>query len=136
MPELFAETFQDLGTTMEREGVRLLRCDPNYRIWFADHESIDISSSLSQMNKEIERYEGKRGLGAFLDFLQEAGQHYDLSYTHVLGQNFTSLCSMLRPGLLCSILRLHPFQSMYSRIGRYFRSEKLRQAFTLSLIHI
>ena len=30
MREVFEETFQDLGTSLEQENVRLVKCEPNY----------------------------------------------------------------------------------------------------------
>lgn len=33
LPKLFQETFLDLGTTLQDEGIRLVRCDPNCEFW-------------------------------------------------------------------------------------------------------
>lgn len=65
LPELFKETFADLGTTLEGEGVHLLRCDPNYEVHFDDGEKITLSSDLSVMKDEIERWEGKDGFDRY-----------------------------------------------------------------------
>ncbi|RVD86628.1 uncharacterized protein DFL_004894 [Arthrobotrys flagrans] len=57
-PELFHETFTDLNTTMADEGVGLLRCNPNYQVFFHDNEKIVLLSDLAQMKPEIEKWEG------------------------------------------------------------------------------
>lgn len=65
MPEFFEEAFEDLGTTLEGEGVQLLRCDPNYEIYFHDGQKFRLSSDLAQLKSEVERYEGVGGFERF-----------------------------------------------------------------------
>ncbi len=61
LPRLFHETYADLGTSMEAEGVELVRCEPNYQIHFGDGECFTMSSDLVVMKQEIERFEGEAG---------------------------------------------------------------------------
>ncbi|KAJ5561376.1 phytoene dehydrogenase [Penicillium sp. DV-2018c] len=136
MPELFEQTFLDLNTSLEAEGVKLLKCEPNYRIWFGDHDSVELSTDMVKMKGEIEHHEGKEGFRRFLLFMKESGQHYDLSMAHVLSKDFPSLSSMLRPNFLMSALVLHPFVSIYSRARKYFLSEKMRRAFTFTSMYL
>ncbi|KAJ5232788.1 Phytoene desaturase [Penicillium chermesinum] len=136
MPEVFYQTFRDLGTSLEDEHVRLLKCEPNYRIWFSDNDSLEMSTDISKMKEQIERHEGRYGLRGFLGFLNESGRHYDLSFEHVLAKDFPSLFSMMRPQLLKVLLPLHPFESMWSRVKRYFRSDKIRRAFTFASMYL
>jgi phytoene desaturase (3,4-didehydrolycopene-forming) len=136
MPELFEEIFRDLDTSLESEGVHLLKCEPNYRIWFGDNDSVEISTDLAKMKVQIERYEGKQGFMRFLSFLKESGQHYEISVAYILKKNFPSLYSMLRPGILLSAFVLHPFESIYGRACIYFHSEKMRRAFTFTSMYL
>ncbi|KAK4054031.1 hypothetical protein OIO90_003676 [Microbotryomycetes sp. JL221] len=112
LPRLFEQAFEDVGTTMQAEGIELVRCDPNYNVYFGDSEKIKLSSDLTVMKKEVERFEGEQGFAKYLEFMREAHVHYELSYVHVLHKNFTSLLSMLRPALLKDLLTLHPFESI------------------------
>lgn len=136
MPELFHQTFHDLGTSLEEESVNLLKCEPNYCIWFADHDCFHLSTDLARMKLQIERHEGEDGFQNFLRFMQEAGKHYELSLKHVLQRNFPRMLSMLRPAFLMSVFTMHPFESIYGRISRYFRSEKLRRVFTFASMYL
>jgi phytoene desaturase (3,4-didehydrolycopene-forming) len=61
LPRLFHETYADLGTSMEAEGVKLVRCDPNYHVHFGDGECFTMSPDLVTMKNEIERFEGEEG---------------------------------------------------------------------------
>ncbi|KAL6412511.1 phytoene dehydrogenase [Ilyonectria robusta] len=136
MPEVFHQTFEDLDTSLEKENVQLMKCDTNYNIWFEDKSCFQVSTDLSRMGKQIEHHEGKQGLQQFLAFMKESGNHYDLSMAHVMSRNFSHLFSMLRPQFLKSVFTLHPFESVYSRASRYFKSEKVRRVFTFASMYL
>ncbi|SMQ56363.1 unnamed protein product [Zymoseptoria tritici ST99CH_3D7] len=136
LPHLFHATFADLGTTLEKEGVHLLKCEPNYNIHFGDGEKFTLSTDLSVMKEEIEKWEGKDGYDRYLAFLRESHAHYELSVTHVLLKNFTSLLSMLRISFLQHLIALHPFESIWSRASRYFWTERLRRVFTFGSMYM
>ena len=136
MPHLFREAFADLDTSLEEEGIELMKCEPNYNLWFSDGESFELSTDVSRMKNEVEKWEGKDGFERYLGFLQEAHRHYELSVTHVLRRNFTSIFSMARPSFLRHLLPLHPFESIYSRASRYFWTERLRRVFTFGSMYM
>ncbi|KAH7381648.1 phytoene dehydrogenase [Pyrenochaeta sp. MPI-SDFR-AT-0127] len=136
LPQLFHQTFEELDTSLENEGVRLVKCEPNYNIHFHDGMSFRLSTDLAAMKDEIERFEGKDGFERYLGFLQESHRHYELSVTHVLKKNFYSLFSMLRLDFLRHVLELHPFESIYSRASKYFWTERLRRVFTFGSMYM
>ncbi|MCJ1285904.1 ATP-binding cassette transporter CGR1 [Xylographa opegraphella] len=136
LPHLFREAFYDLDTSLEAEGVELLKCEPNYNLWFSDGESFELSTDQARMKNEIEKWEGKDGYERYLGFLQESHRHYELSVTHVLRKNFTSLLSMARLSFLLKVLALHPFESIYSRASKYFWTERLRRVFTFGSMYM
>ena len=136
LPDLFREAFSDLGTSIEAEGVQLMKCEPNYNLWFSDGESFELSTDVSRMKSEVQKWEGKDGFERYLGFLQEAHRHYELSVTHVLRKNFTSILSMARPSFLRHLLPLHPFESIYSRASKYFWTERLRRVFTFGSMYM
>ncbi|KAL8842079.1 MAG: hypothetical protein Q9170_000683 [Blastenia crenularia] len=136
LPALFKETFEDLGTSLQAEGVELMKCEPNYNIWFDDGESFKLSTDVAAMKLEVEKWEGKDGFERYLGFLQEAHRHYEISVAQVLKKNFTSLLSMTRPAFLRHLFPLHPFESIYSRASKYFWTERLRRVFTFGSMYM
>lgn len=136
LPDLFQEVFHDLDTSIEAEGVELLKCDPNYNIWFGDGESIELSTDTARMKKEVEKWEGKDGFERYLAWMKEAHVHYEASVVYVLRRNFTSLLSMVRPDFLRYLGALHPFESIWARASRYFHTERLRRAFTFGSMYM
>ncbi|KUJ14377.1 phytoene desaturase [Mollisia scopiformis] len=136
LPKLFKETFHDLDTSLEAEGVQLLKCEPNYNIWFGDGESFVLSTDMAVMKREIEKWEGKAGFERWLQWLGEAHRHYEVSVTEVLHKNFYSVVNLLRPSFLRRLFELHPFESIYSRAARYFWTERLRRVFTFGSMYM
>lgn len=136
LPQFFHQTFKELGTSLEAEGVELIKCEPNYLIHFHDGHKVELSSDLAIMKREIERWEGKEGFERYTSFLAESHRHYELSVQHVLLQNFTSLASMLRPAFLRKVFILHPFESIWTRASKYFRTERMRRTFTFGSMYM
>ncbi|KAG9233695.1 hypothetical protein BJ875DRAFT_37260 [Amylocarpus encephaloides] len=135
-PRLFEETFHDLDSSLSTEGVELLRCHPNYYLWFGDGEKFELSSDTAVMKREIERWEGKDGFERYLSWLAEAHRHYEISVREVLHRNFTSIFHFCRPNFLVHLFDLHPFESIYSRAARYFWTERLRRVFTFGSMYM
>lgn len=116
--------------------MKLIKCEPNYNVWFGDGERFQLSTDLAHMKAEIEKWEGKDGYSRYLAFLRESHTHYELSVTHVLLRNFTSILSMMRPSFLRHLFELHPFESIYSRASKYFFTERMRRVFTFSSMYM
>lgn len=136
LPKMFQECFYDLDTSMEAEGVHILKCEPNYNIWFSDGNKFELSTDVARMKREIERWEGKDGFERYLSFLAEAHRHYELSVIHVLKKNFTGLLSMARWSFVSRVFSLHPFESIYDRASKYFRTDRLRRVFTFASMYM
>lgn len=136
LPKLFREAFFDLDTTLEAEGIELLRCPTNYNVWFPDGENFELTTDLARMKTQIERWEGKDGFDRYLSWLREAHAHYEISVTEVLSRNFTSIWQLAAPHFVLAGLRLHPLHSIWNRAGRYFWSERLRRVFTFATMYM
>lgn len=136
LPKLFAEAFHDLDTTLEGEGVELLRCPTNYAVWFADGERFELSTDLARMKAQIERWEGKDGFRRYLAWLREAHNHYELSVRDVLHENFTRFRDVLSLRFVATGLRIHPLHSIWGRACKYFWTERLRRVFTFATMYM
>lgn len=136
LPRLFHETFEDLGTSLQDEGVHLVKCEPNYKVHFHDDTCFTLSTNLAEMKIEVERFEGKDGFERYLGFLQESHRHYEAAVIHVLKKNFYTLFSMIRPSFLKHLIDLHPFESIYYRASKYFWTERLRRVFTFASMYM
>lgn len=136
LPKLFHETFNDLDTSLVDEGVQLLKCEPNYNLFFADGETFQLSTDASVMKREIEKWEGKAGFDRYLQWMSEAHKHYELSVREVLRKNFEWYPHLVRWSFLKHVFEMHPFVSIYSRASKYFWSERLRRVFTFGSMYM
>ncbi|KAK4189766.1 Phytoene desaturase protein [Podospora australis] len=136
LPNLFRETFADLDTTLEAEGIELLQCFPNYDIWFSDGARFRSSTDTVAMKREIEKWEGPEGFQRYLTWLAEAHGHYEISLRHVLHRNFTNHLQLAEPKFVAPTIALHPLESIWSRTTRYFWSDRLRRVFTFATMYM
>jgi phytoene desaturase (3,4-didehydrolycopene-forming) len=136
LSRFFHETYEDLGTSLAAEGIKLVKCDPNSYVHFHDNTSLKLSTDLSVMKEEVERLEGKAGFERYLSFLQESHRHCEASTIHIFRKNFYSLWSMFRPGFLLHFFELHPFESSWNRARKYFSTDKLLKAFTYADLYL
>ncbi|KAK1775335.1 putative phytoene dehydrogenase [Copromyces sp. CBS 386.78] len=137
LPGLFRETFEDLGTTLEQEGVELLQCFPNYNIWFSDGKRFSPTTDTAAMKLEIEKWEGPDGFRRYLSWMAESHQHYETSLRHVLHRNFKSIFELADPRLVIRLLlALHPFESIWHRAGRFFKTDRMQRVFTFATMYM
>ncbi|ORX38700.1 hypothetical protein BD324DRAFT_599654 [Kockovaella imperatae] len=135
LPRLFRQLFNDLGTRLE-DYVELVQCDPNYVLHYHDGEKVILSSDRAKLASEVEKWEGEGGAQALEGFLREAGIHGELSYSHVLAKTFPSIFSFLRPSVLFNLIALHPFATVYGRCAKYFKTERIRRAFSFGSMYL
>lgn len=129
---------------MEAEGIELLKCEPNYTIYFDAAQSkadgvpatFTMSTDVSQMKTEIERLEGTAGFHRYLNWMREAHTHYETSVIEVLHKPFSSYASIFRPRFFSHLIDLHPFESIWRRATVYFKSERLRRVFTFGSMYM
>ena len=134
--DIYREIFAELGTSLEAAGVELKKCDPNYLVYFPTGDTFKMSTDSTVMKSEVERYEGQRGYEGYLRFLLEARKVYELSLIHILRKSFKSYLSVFSPSFLVATPSLHPFSNLYSRVSKYFKSDKLRQVFSFESLYV
>lgn len=135
MPKLFKDAFRDLDEHIE-DHLELLRCENNYKVHFDDGDAIQLSSDLTRMKPEMERIEGEHGFGRFLEFLHETHVHYERGTFLAIKRNFESIWDMVKLKYAPEIFRLHLFEHIYARASKYFKTKKMRMAFTFQTMYM
>ena len=127
MKEVFDETYQAVGENLD-ERVPFIQLDPNYRIYFHDNTHIDLHASMPRVAAELDRVEPGAGERLF-QFLGVNALKYELGMDFV-DRNFDSILDLfnLKAGL--TLLRTKAAQKLYRHVSDYFKSEKLRKAFS------
>ncbi len=134
MPELYAQTFADLGERME-EHLDLRRVDPTYHIHFRDGTNLALTSDLLAMKDQLEAIE-PGSFGRYLSYLDRGYDHYRLSLTHLVGRNFRSAAEFFTLKNLRLLFRIKALVKHHDHIGDYFVDPRLKAAFTFQDMYV
>lgn len=137
MPKVFEETFDDLGEDI-KDHIELLQCKTNYIINFNDGLQFEHSCDLSKMQKSLERFEGEGEdtLLRFFDFMKEAHVHYRRSNDLAMKTDFQNWYDFCNIKHIPTLLKLHLYNSVYTRASKYFKSEYMKMAFTFQSMYM
>ncbi len=134
MPEFYARAFQALGERME-DHLDLTRVDPTYRLRFGDGTDLLLTSDMDRMREQLEAIE-PGSFGVFLRYLEAGARHYRLGVPGIMARDYRSLGEFLSPSNLRSVARLDAMTRLYEDVGRRFKDERLRTAFTFQNLYM
>jgi phytoene desaturase len=134
MPEVFAETYADLGERMQ-DHLDLRRIDPTYRIRFDDGVELSLTADMNAMGKQMEAIE-PGAFGGLMRYLSEGHLHYTLSLERFVGRNFYNAFQYFSPQNLPLLFKLKALVKHYDNIGRYFQDPHLKAAFTFQNMYL
>jgi phytoene desaturase len=126
-PRVLQDVFAACGRRLEDE-VELIRLDPQYRLQFEDGERLDATSDPVRMAEQIAKFSPTDALafGAYM-----ADNRAKLAaFRPILESAFNGMRDVLRPKLARSLPLLRPHRSVDQDLGRYFKNEKVRLAFS------
>jgi phytoene desaturase len=127
MKEAFDETYRALGLDINQR-LEFQRLDPNYRIYFNDNTSIDLFSDFERMRAEVEKVEPGAGLG-LERFMRSGEQKYRLGMDFV-ERNYDHITDLMNLVAGLRLLQTRSYERLYDQVGTFFKSDKLRKAFS------
>ena len=128
MPHLYALELERIGID-PYSAFDLQRVDPTYHIYFEDGQQLLLSSDLSLMSEQVERFEAGAS-HRMLDYLAEGGQHYHLAMEHLVRKDFRRAADFFNLNNLPLMLKVRALQHHYSYVGKFFNDPHLKAAFT------
>jgi phytoene desaturase len=127
MKSTFDETYRAIGQSID-ERVEFKQLDPNYRLYFHDQTHLDLYSNMAQLSAEVERFEPGAAASLFR-FIGAGAQKYALGMDFV-ERNYDRITDLVNPVAGARLVRTGSYQQLYAHVARYFRSDKLRKAFS------
>jgi phytoene desaturase len=134
MPEIWEETFASLGEKMS-DHLDLRRIDPTYKVHFNDGLKLELTSDIGKMQEQLDKVE-KTAFTGFLNYIAEGSKHYKVSVEKFVGRNFYNIFEYLSPRNLPLIFSLKALQKHYRNVGKYFKDERLKAAFTFQNMYL
>jgi phytoene desaturase len=127
MKETFEELYCDIGLNL-LDRIDLIQLDPNYRIYFHDDTHIDLYGNMARLAAEVDRIEPGAGEKVFA-FLGANAVKYAVGMDFVT-RNYDRITDLANLPAVWKMLKTGSQERLYSQVSKFFRSDKLRKAFS------
>ena len=134
MPLVYEAEFASLGSSF-REVLDLQRVDPTYSLVFDDGSQLALSSDMKTMYDQLEGMESGSFHG-FLRYVEEGHRHYDQAMEHLVDRDFRSPGEFFNLRNLPLVYTLKPLAKHYDHMEAYFKSPRLKSAFTFQDVYM
>lgn len=134
MRDVVEGVFRDCGHDPS-EYLELIRCDPNYRIHFADGSSLLFGPNLGEMRDELEGME-KGSFEQYLSFLQKSRHHFDASVEHLVTRPLDGVANYLNPSLMRTLLSVRALRKLHPWLGGFFQDERLKRSLGFQTMYL
>lgn len=127
MKDTFDELYRTLGHDIN-ERLDFVQLDPNYRVHYHDGTHIDLFSNMAALAGEVERVE-PGSAEALFRFLGAGARKYELGMPFVV-RNYDRMTDLMNPVAGLRLLQTGSHERLFRQVSRYFKSDKLRKAFS------
>jgi phytoene desaturase len=125
-PYLLEELFALCGTQLPLH-LDLRPIEPFYRIRFDDGTEFSAYSDLTKMRAEVARI-APEDVDGFERFIRASEEIYKVAFVEMVDLPFHRFSTLLRSAP--DLIRLQGYRTVLAKVSDYFRSEKLRVAFS------
>ncbi len=133
MPLLYAAELNALGADLSL--LDLQRVDPTYHLVFDDGRQLALTSDLKALRDQLEAIEPGSFQG-LLRYLDEGGRHYELGIQKLVRPDFRHPADFFNLANLPLLYQVKPLANHYANMGAYFRSPRLKAAFTFQDVYM
>jgi phytoene desaturase len=134
MTDVYRELFEFAARELD-DYVELVPLSPNYRVHFGDGDTMVISPSLPELIPELERIE-PGVTPRFYRFLEESCLKYRIGRKEFVERDFESAGDFFGARNLRLLLKTRAVNNYYRSVSKFFRTDKLRQAFSFQTMYL
>jgi phytoene desaturase len=134
MTDTYRELFSSAGRDLD-DYVRLIPLDGQYQVTFGDGDTLRIRRTLPELIRELERIE-PGVTPRFYRFLEDACHKYRIGRSEFVERDFEGARDFFGLRSLRLLIRTRALNNYYRSVSRFFRTEKLRQAFSLQTMYL
>ncbi|MBA2628390.1 MAG: phytoene desaturase [Gemmatimonadales bacterium] len=133
MVDYLRALFTDAGRNLD-DYLDLVQLDPNYRVYYADGSTLDVTSRLNAMLEGIERIE-PGVTPRFLRFLSDSAKLYSTGLAFV-DRNVHRARDFFKFGDASVLAQSGALGRLRRLVSRYFRDDRLRNAFSFQSLYL
>ncbi|QZX99108.1 phytoene desaturase family protein [Halobaculum rubrum] len=134
MPETFDRFFGQFGRSAA-DYYELERLDPQYRVFFKDGDTVDVTPDLDRTRRLFESYED--GAGDALDeYLKTARRTYEIGMERFVYTDRSRFRDLLDPSIVRAAPALKHLRPMQQYVEGYFDEPKLQQLLQYTLVFL
>lgn len=134
MTDVLYDTFSYCDKNLD-DYMELVQLEPNYRVTFADHTNITVSSNLVKFQKELRRFDSKAP-EQFYKYFSDVAQMYRISRSQFIDKNFDKLSEFINLRSGSKLLRKRGLSKLWNFVGHYFDDIRLRQLFSFQSMYL
>lgn len=134
MTDVYRDLFAACGEDFDAL-VPLVKMEPNYRVHFGDGSQLEMSSDLVTMIANLEKIEPGVTAG-YYRFLEDAGKKYRIGRKQFVEKNFNRAGDFFTAPNLLLLGKLNALDKMYAHVSKFFKDDRLRQAFSMQSMYL
>jgi phytoene desaturase len=117
----------DLAGRSLDDYVKIVPCDPYYRIYLNDGRTFDYVGDDVRLEAEIAKF-SKDDVAGYREFLAYSRRVFDRAFTDLADHSFHSIWEMAK--VAPDLMRLRAEQSVFKRVSKFIKDPALRQIFS------
>jgi phytoene desaturase len=134
MQRVYEAEFASLSSHMN-ELLNLQQVDPTYRLVFDDGSQLALTSNMQSMHDQLESMEQGAYQG-FLNYHQEGERHYQVAMEKLVNRDFRRITDLIKLSNIPLLYQLKPLVKHYASTSNYFKSPRLKAAFTFQDVYM
>ncbi len=134
MPHVYKETLSYTGVNPD-DYIKFNTLEPMYRVTFDDGETIDASTDLVNIIRDLEP-KGEAAASGYLTYLNETYKKYLVAKNHFIERTFRKPSDFYNPKTLWQGLKLKTFDSAHHTIAKYVKNEKIQKLLSFQTLYI
>ena len=134
MTDVLYDTFEYCGKNLD-DYMELIQLEPNYRVTFADHTSITVSSNLVKLQNELKKIDTKAP-EQFYKYYSDVSEMYRISRDQFIDKNFDKLSQFINLSSGVRLLRKRGLTKLWNFVGHYFTDVRLKQLFSFQSMYL
>ncbi len=134
MPEVF-ENFFSLFGKKSSDYYKLVRIDPNYRVFFGKDEVRDVPADRKKIESLFDQLENSGG-EKLRRYMESSSYQYRVAMKDFMYRDYDSLLDIFNWQLISKGLKLHIFESLDRFACRYFKDDRIRKILEYTVVFL